>query len=253
MKGIRRRQFFGTAGAVVGGTVFGTVARAESPGAGRSLLSPPQESRFRALVAVRYLNTVQANRGSAPSLGYLPLEEIPSSLFSTRNGMPSFLSPESFRGSGEMVPGYLPVFDLGVEGQGYRFMLVHSESGFAYWTDQNGVIFEGFVPSRKTGEMPTIETFVGTPIRRPEDRFASFMSSRMRGAFGALLSLVFLLPRGDRCSESSCGTCWGNGTPCGGSGSCSQETHCCNTGFENCTWCCVASGKDCSCVGGDPE
>ena len=108
--------------------------------------TPDQLARRKdALRATRTVNNLEANQPGSARKEYLRQPELPTSPFAAQQSGPSaeFFKKLNFTPGEELLPGWELTLDVTAEG-GYWFMIKDKTDpcGFAYVSNQNGVIFE---------------------------------------------------------------------------------------------------------------
>ncbi len=206
-----RNVGFGALLAPFGGT--GRAADQESgPGRGRTA------AQRAALAWVRFVNTAQIYyRRSNRRFGRVE-ELTPGALIGLKNNVPPIMD-----GTYEALVA--PASD------GYVVVARDTVSGHSFWSNQDGVIFEGQLPGVSVPRDPASawHTF-GAPIIPPLLRQSAVAYSFMTALLGFFMPT--LEARGARCG---CGKCMGPGD-CNLNNECAQP--CCNLGYQDCTWCC---------------
>lgn len=191
--------------------------------------------RLIALTAVRFINTIENNhfrfRGHYLRLAALWDSDIRPFCYPEDWRMRSYLS---FAPDTDFVPGFRATLRLAEDGSGYVAMVVETATQFAYWSDQNGVIFKGTAidengrPSLDPGD------FNGVPISAIHDAGQPrSLVQRLRAVLMFTMGLIVptlyaedpcCQPGGCSCNQSSC--------VCG-------LLICCNTGMQGgCLQCC---------------
>jgi hypothetical protein len=107
--------------------------------------TPEQQARRKqGLQATRTINNLEANQPGSATKTYLRQAELPSSPFVARETGPSaeFMKKLNFTPGEELMPGWQLTLDVTAEG--YWFMLKDKTDscGFAFVSNQSGLIFE---------------------------------------------------------------------------------------------------------------
>jgi hypothetical protein len=212
-----RRRWLKVSGLSLGTLLapFGYAGLVAAPQSG----SRPQRtaSELAALAWIRFMNTSEAYYRYRHG-GFGKTEE---------------LTPEALSDLKAKVP---PLLDdsleslLTVEKDRYVVVVREIGSGHAFWSNQDGVIFEGQLPRISIPrDQPTAWGTYGAPIVPPPPT----PSSRARSFLVAIGG--FFMPT----LEASRGKCGCGG--CKGPGNCTPDCGgipCCNLGYADCTWCC---------------
>jgi hypothetical protein len=198
-----------------------------SSGAGLEIQGGPRVSREQALSWVRYVNTAQwaHRRQHGTFAGHDALTD--STALGLARTMPTL--PHAYRGLVELLGGR----------ERYFVMVQEIATGFAYQSDQRGVIFEGV--SRPIGEVVSAQRWEleGAPISPgPPRRAFSAMAAPLLAVADILIPGIRAQTKDDdkNCPgpcvfNALCGEC-----RCECTGLCGAR--CCNWGTVNCTWCC---------------
>lgn len=229
---------------------LGVLAAIGVVGTGRGLAAQPDLpeeviARRRAITALRVLNTVQVRHYGS----YLTLTEILASrresLFKLNESAGyEVFAPDSPANGRDAVPGYQLVSHLSDDRKSYAYLLVSRSEPRSYRTDQNGVIFEGFVEVRAAQFVATDleKHFVGSPIEIKERQRPAFgrVGRIMAAATGFFFPVVAAQSGSYCCNEVCFATCIrSDPANCSQVCNCSEIPYaCCNTGFPICSWCC---------------
>jgi hypothetical protein len=108
-------------------------------------LTPEQQARRRqGLQATRTINNLEANQPASAARNYLPQAELATAPFAARatGASAEFIKKLNFTPGEELMPGWQLTLDVTAEG--YWFMLKDKTDpcGFAFVSNQNGLIFE---------------------------------------------------------------------------------------------------------------
>jgi hypothetical protein len=208
------------------------------------------------LAAMRLINTVQNAIGNQPGGEYLQWQDLTQSApFNLALDSWHLREHVSLQPETDLLATFRVNSIAKAPDRGHSTMLVDRLSGFAYASDERGVINVGSCVNRTTGR-PSFDfaDFSGGPLVRPRSRPVGLSLGHVVGRFAE-----FFMPTlkaqscGLTCScccDQSCGYCNGcDNQPCGGACACTPAC-CCNTGFLVCTWCCTSCSGDygCCCV-----
>jgi hypothetical protein len=131
----------------IGGTATSPVAPAQAQECGIGANPTPEQLARRkdALRATRTVNNLEANQPGRARNTYLRQAELPTSPFAAQQSAPSaeFFKKLNFAPGEELMPGWELRLDVTADG-GYWFMIKDKTDpcGFAYVSNQTGVIFE---------------------------------------------------------------------------------------------------------------
>lgn len=229
---MQRRGFVGRISATIAGFAAARVAEATQPW-------PEVAVRRRALATARMVNTLEYE-AFGNKRRYLSYTELLTSevMDEAVADAPLFFDVPAARAGEAAIPGFSVTLLVTRDRQQYTLVIQEQDTGFAYKTDESGVIQEGSVE-------PVRGAFLGRPITPPARVAATGIRAHVRRAVRSLQDL--LLPTAD---ASCCGgDFYCQNAQYAPSGPCRDvcSGRCCNLGYLWCVWCCTGN-SGCSCT-----
>jgi hypothetical protein len=197
---------------------------------------------------MRLLNTVQHRYRHTVSGKYMDLWSVPNSPICEQLLRP-WSRPPVFDRSAGLIDHFEVRFRLANDGHSYQVVLVSRAHDVAFYSDESGVIYNGFVnTSEQIDDNPDLRAdsgFTGRPISQAFVDGAQSAAGKSRVGVVAALLGGFIMPVLNAAGfEGQC--CSGSGCSCGGSSCNCAPAACCDVGFGgDCNWCC-SSNQSCS-------
>jgi hypothetical protein len=186
-----------------------------------------------ALNWTRFINTAQA--AYFKEFGrFAATEELPNASMLRTRGVGMRLPPASFSWR----------LDVSQDERHYTVLARENVTGFAYRSNEKGIIYEGVAPTIDEVMRGTPETtFPGIPIDPTPGKLAKAHAVGRTRSTPLVRAWEFFIPSlAAREYEENCPI----GAGCGRcSSNCSCAENCCNYGAADCPWCCTPTGLCC--------